>query len=297
MQTTDVKPLIPYGWLRAFLLFAFFLFVNIFLNWFTYTMLNLLQKAQTGRDQSFEKMIADNLWMTVSLQFLAALISISIFRIYIDRQSVFSLGFAWKGFAQHAYVGLFASFAMLGIGSTILMLLGHLQFLDVEIDPSSIALNLAIMLIVAFSEEMIVRGYMLHNLMKSFDKYLALCISAVVFALLHLGNPNIGIIPVVEIFIGGIMLGINYIYTKNLWFGIFLHFGWNFLQGPILGYQVSGIALQPLLQQNLQGPETLTGGAFGFEGSILAIFLNLTLIGLLVFIYEKRKGAAELITS
>jgi len=287
---THPKPLIPFGWLRALCLFACFLAVTIFLNWFTGTMLNLLQKAQTGVDHSPNEMIEGNLLVTLSIQLISALITISIFRTHIDRQSFFSLGFAWKGFERHAWTGFFASVAMLGIGTAILMLLGYLHFTGVEVDANSIFFNLAVMLMVAFTEEVIVRGYMLNNLMESFDKHIALFISALVFAALHVGNPGISVLAFFEIFIGGLMLGINYIYTKNLWFAIFLHFAWNFLQGPILGYQVSGIALKPMLQQNLSGPESLTGGAFGFEGSILAIILNIALTVLLFVIYNNKKG-------
>ncbi len=93
---------------------------------------------------------------------------------------------------------------------------------------------------------------------------------------------------VLKVFIGGLMLGINYIYTKNLWFGIFLHFGWNFFMGSVLGYEVSGINLQPLLTQNVTGPNLWTGGAFGFEGSVLSMVVNVVLVGVLVGVYESK---------
>ena len=89
------------------------------------------------------------------------------------------------------------------------------------------------------------------------------------------------------------LLGINYIYTKNLWFGILLHFSWNFFQGPLLGFEVSGLPLQSLLQHDIQGSELLTGGKFGFEGSLVATVLLTMAIVILAWVYEKKYAPAN----
>ena len=126
--------------------------------------------------------------------------------------------------------------------------------------------------------------------MQSVNKWIALAVSALLFVFVHTGNPGVqdSVLPMIELFIGGLMLGINYIYTKNLWFGILLHFGWNFFMGPVLGYEVSGINMQSVLQQNISGPELWTGGAFGFEGSVLSMIFNLAVMLLLVWVYERK---------
>ena len=144
------------------------------------------------------------------------------------------------------------------------------------------------MLIVAFYEEVVFRGYILNNLLASVNKWLALLITAILFALAHSANPDFSIIPAINIFLAGILLGINYIYTKNLWFAIMLHFSWNFFQGPILGYKVSGLNMQSLLERELQGNVFFTGGNFGFEGSILATLLYTAACITLVCVYEKK---------
>lgn len=115
------------------------------------------------------------------------------------------------------------------------------------------------MALVAFAEELVFRGYILNNLLQSMNKWTALIISSLLFTLFHLSNPDISLLALLNIFLSGLMLGINYIFTKNLWFAILLHFSWNFYEGPILGYKVSGLTLESLLQQELTGNPILTG--------------------------------------
>jgi len=108
----------------------------------------------------------------------------------------------------------------------------------------------------------------------------ALILTAALFAFLHTQNNYVTILSVVNLFIAGLVLGVNYIYTKNLWFAIFFHFGWNFFQGSVLGYKVSGIETgSSIMQQSLVGSATLNGGSFGFEGSIICtVLLSLMLL-------------------
>jgi membrane protease YdiL (CAAX protease family) len=144
------------------------------------------------------------------------------------------------------------------------------------------------MLIVAIGEELVFRGYLLNNLMESLNKYIALVISAAVFALVHGTNPDITDLATLNLFLGGCLLGINYIYTRNLWFAILFHFTWNFFQGPVYGFKVSGLHLPGILQQELHGNPIFTGGAFGFEGSVVATVLCCSCLFLLFLAYEKK---------
>ncbi|HLY72355.1 MAG TPA: CPBP family intramembrane glutamic endopeptidase, partial [Puia sp.] len=161
-------------------------------------------------------------------------------------------------------------------------------WLDVQADFSKMFIAFGMLVIIAFIEEIVFRGYILNNLMQSFNKWIALLISASLFALAHSLNPGSNLLSVGGLFLAGILLGINYIYTKNLWFAIFFHLGWNFLQGPVLGYKVSGINLPALLEQEIKGDPSITGGDFGFEASMINILLLLIAISVLYFIYEKK---------
>lgn len=124
---------------------------------------------------------------------------------------------------------------------------------------------------------------------------MALLISSILFSLFHAANANIGIIALINIFVAGFLLGINYVFTRNIWFAVFLHFSWNFFQGPVFGYEVSGTNMSSLLQQTLKGPDLLTGGDFGFEGSLVCLFLNLLTCALLASYYAgyRTRSAPE----
>lgn len=67
-----------------------------------------------------------------------------------------------------------------------------------------------------------------------------------------------------------------------------LHFAWNFFQGPVLGFKVSGLALQSIFEQQLKGPDLITGGQFGVEGSVIQSVVLLLTFASLAWIYEKK---------
>jgi membrane protease YdiL (CAAX protease family) len=120
------------------------------------------------------------------------------------------------------------------------------------------------------------------------DKWIALLISSCLFALAHSLNTNANILSVSGFFLAGILLGLNYVYTKNLWYAILFHISWNFFQGPILGFKIYGQNLGSLLQIETKGDAMITGGDFGFEGSMISILLLLVSVSSLYFFYESK---------
>ena len=137
-------------------------------------------------------------------------------------------------------------------------------------------------------EEIMVRGYMLNNFMSSMNKYFALIVTSFCFMIIHLMNANISIIGMINLFLAGLLLGIFYIHKTNLWFPIGMHLTWNFFQGPVFGYEVSGFHTQSIITQEIKGNPIITGGEFGFEGSILATVISIIMI---VVIHRMEKQA------
>ena len=287
MNTTiNKKPLIKQGWLRV-LLFCVFYFILIV---FSSIPIVFVIKSMNGDITHINELLNGQfLWLGFAVAAIAALIAVFIFRKFFDRKTLASLGFDLTGYAADAISGFLLAVAILGIGTIILYFSGHLQWVDITFSGNDLFIALGLMLIIAFYEEIVFRGYILNNLMESFNKWVALIISAVLFAIFHIDNPSMGIIPLINIFLAGILLGMNYIYTKNLWFAILFHFGWNFFEGPLFGYKISGLSLPTLLQTELKGDLILTGGDFGFEGSIFDLALTGIAILLLYWIYEKKE--------
>jgi membrane protease YdiL (CAAX protease family) len=292
---SEKKPMIKAGWLRVLLFCLVGLLSTMVLAFGIGKLIDILKKDSPAVTVGTEDQVFSGggfLWLTVLGSLLLSLIVVFIFRKFIDRKPFVSLGLVTRGFGFDALSGLFLAPTLLGSGAIILFLTRHLDWTDINLNGSELFIELGILMMVAFSEELVFRGYILNNLMESFNKWVALLISAALFTISHLDNPGIDILPVANIFFAGILLGINYIYTKNLWFAVLFHLGWNFFQGPILGFGVSGLNLSSLLQTELKGDLSITGGDFGFEGSIIATALTFITIVLLYLVYEKKYGTA-----
>jgi hypothetical protein len=218
-----------------------------------------------------------------------------LFRRLVDRKPILSMGLSWKGQGRYAGAGFVLAILLLGVGSLILYFTGHIDWLDTRLEGGTLVMAVLFFGLTALSEEIAFRGYILNNLLGSFDKWTALGISSVLFGIVHLGNAHLNPVAVLNVLAGGVLLGINYIYIRNCWFSICFHFSWNFFQGPVLGYEVSGLGIQSIWHMERKGDELLTGGAFGFEGSMVAT--GLLLLAILLCLqrqwWEHKKSPAE----
>lgn len=215
---------------------------------------------------------------------IGALIVIYLFRVKLDEKTFFSLGFSLKKAKKDILLGL-------GLG-LLPMLFSFLLFLNLDmieiVEFNFIGLELfyvgLLFISVSLSEEILIRGYVLSNFMDSSNKYIALLISSFLFALMHGLNPNITTIGMINLYLAGIMLGITYLFTKNLWFAFANHFSWNFFQA-MFGFHVSGLTIYSPIKLKIE-PSIWTGGEFGVEGSVLTILLQSILIVFLYFSYR-----------
>lgn len=148
---------------------------------------------------------------------------------------------------------------------------------------------------VGIYEEFFTRGYLLRNLAEALHNrriqpktalLLAYLISSSIFGLLHLANENASLVSTLNLVAAGLFLGLGYVLTGQLAISIGLHITWNFFQGPVFGFPVSGGApAASLIGITQLGPEWATGGAFGPEAGaigIAAILLGSLLIAIWV---------------
>jgi membrane protease YdiL (CAAX protease family) len=129
----------------------------------------------------------------------------------------------------------------------------------------------------AAGEEALMRGYLFQALAEAWGGAWALWITSFLFGILHLGNPNTSWIGLANILVAGLFLGIVYLKTASLWWATGAHLGWNWAHGFLADLPVSGWELvdTPLLEPLTRGPEWLSGGSFGPEGSILSTLILL----------------------
>ena len=187
------------------------------------------------------------------------------------------LGLSLKGWGRSLLRGALFVVFLYVVGFGLSLLLGAVEVVGFLFSPISLLVSLLLYFFVAVTEEVIGRGFILGRMLDGgINKFVALFISAVLFSLMHLFNPNFAFVPFLNIMLAGCFLGASYIYTRNLCFPIALHWFWNWIQGSVLGYKVSGneFSNENLLILHFPEENLINGGTFGFEGSILCSPLN-----------------------
>ena len=281
------------GWLTAILsIIPFFIFVSFFQGIGVGLSTALGERGVIDFD--FDKyleiedmrdfLVADTIIQYFDL--IGVILLLWILMRFVDKEPFIKLGFSLKGKINDIILGMTLGLLLMAVGYTILILLGEIKFIGFNYDLKNIILLFLLFIAVSIAEETYVRGYVLKNLLKSFNPIISLIISSAIFSLLHFFNPNVNYIALTELFIAGILLGISYVYTKNLWFPIALHLSWNFFQ-VMFGFNVSGMDTYSLIEFEIIENNNINGGDFGFEGSYLSILFSLIMMYFLWKYYKK----------
>lgn len=280
------SPLIKSGWLRSLLFFLSFFIIIALFDIIGIAIVSVFSEYGFEEFISDPELIMQNKMMLLMMicQLMGTLFTVWIFQKFISKERFISIGLDFINYKNDFYQGLAVGTGLISIGFFTLIIL---NLTSIDLTYFSIydqIFYFFLFIVVSLNEEIAIRGYILHNLSQSFNKYIALIISFFVFMGMHLGNPNIGMLPIANLFLAGIFLGVYRIHKNNLWFPIGAHLMWNYLQGPIYGFEVSGNKINSLFEQKLQGHEVLTGGNFGYEGSIiLTVFLIIS-----IYLMDKR---------
>ncbi len=210
-----------------------------------------------------------------------------LFRFY-EKRKIDEL--STSHFLSNSVTGFFTGFLFLSV-VILVMYLGK-SYTILSFNPVSFLIPaLAIGISSAAFEEILFRGIIFRITEEKLGSVWALIISSSFFGFAHLANENSTIFSAVAITIeAGLFLGAAYIYSRNLWLPIFIHFAWNFSEGGIYGAIISGSGLEKsLINNKISGPELLTGGAFGPENSLQSVILGL-LIGILFLWMANNKN-------
>jgi membrane protease YdiL (CAAX protease family) len=149
-------------------------------------------------------------------------------------------------------------------------------------------------LAVGFYEELLSRGYHLQNLEEGINVFWAVVLSSGFFGLIHIINPGATWESTLGVSVAGAFFAFAYLRTRQLWLPIGMHIGWNFFEGPVFGFPVSGMETAGMLHHRMTGPEMWTGGGFGPEAGLVVIPALLTGLAL-VYGYTRKRIAREAI--
>ena len=200
----------------------------------------------------------------------------------------------------------------LGLGALLMTLIFAVEWLMGWIDvtgafevadgtPFLVAIlgPVIVFIVVGITEELLARGYEIKNLAEGFNgRFLtpaqavvaAWLLSSVFFGLLHMFNPNATWYSTLSLMVAGVFLGTGYVLTGSLAVPIGLHITWNFFQGNVFGFPVSGndFTTVTFIAIRQGGPDLWTGGPFGPEAGLLGI-VAMVLGSLLTVVWIQRR--------
>jgi hypothetical protein len=128
-------------------------------------------------------------------------------------------------------------------------------------------------------EELANRGYFFQALIEGTRALIAILGLSLVFSLGHIPNEDFSWIAGLCLFTQGVLFGLAYLKTRSLWIPIGIHVAWNWTQGSLWGIKVSGTKISNTLLESVpKGPELLSGGSFGIEGSLITLIVTIMLV-------------------
>lgn len=280
-------------WLKKIgIVILFFICYLIFVGGIIYGAEVILSKQLVVSDATFREMVkTDSKYMLLNMlfNFSATVLLIFFFWQFVIKKSFPEIGFIDNSWLKNLVMGMLCGVIAISSGFLLCIMFGFVKVQSLAFSPPDFTNYILIFAMVAIAEELMTRGLMLSTLMDGMNDYLALLIVALIFGAMHLFNENVTTLSFINICVAGIFLGISYIHNRSLWFPIGLHFTWNFFQGPIFGYEVSGHKNISIVEQTIHGNDTFTGGEFGFEGSIIALPIMIVAI-LAIHLYYLRES-------
>jgi membrane protease YdiL (CAAX protease family) len=200
---------------------------------------------------------------------------------FVDGRAFSTLGFASSNAVRDVGIGALVGAGWLVLSLGALWTLGALRPLrSIQLAEPALAWSVAALFLNTVTQEALTRSYVFQTIQTHANTLWAIAASSVLFAAYHAGTFNGSWLAPINVFLAGVLFAVVYLASGNLWAPIGLHFAWNVLVGPLLGLTVSGrssLALgTPALA--LRGPDLLTGGSFGLEGSVIVTIATLIVI-------------------
>ncbi|RSJ96397.1 CPBP family intramembrane glutamic endopeptidase [Streptococcus australis] len=213
---------------------------------------------------------------------------------FIEKNPLSSLGFVKKNWLKYLGWGILLSLLQMGVIALVYQVsgIGSFELNELSLEPILFILGLfPFWLLQGGTEEVATRGWLLTRIAARANLPLAIAISSSLFGFLHLGNSGVTFLSVVNIVLDGVLAGLLLIYTDSIWLVVAQHGTWNYVQGNLLGFQVSGTGADASILSFTMGSgsDWLTGGAFGAEGSIITTFVLLLSIVIVYRLGERRE--------
>ncbi|NQK45731.1 CPBP family intramembrane metalloprotease [Streptococcus suis] len=257
------------------------------------TALVLMAVAETVGYFSFMPLFfifIDNAFVTLSLELFAfAFISLTIilWARFVEKSSWLGLGMTKKGAFKDFMLGWGIGAAMLITCVLLMWGFGAIRISSIQFSPQLFGEFLVLVLawsVQGTTEELLSRGWMFSSLAAKHNIPVGALVSSLFFTFLHLGNDGISLIPLLDLTLFAILACLVMLKTGNLWVISGIHAAWNCFQGNVFAFPVSGTqAGQAFIAVETYGPDWLSGGAFGVEGSVISLIVQGLMIAWLIY--------------
>lgn len=218
-------------------------------------------------------------WLDVfsyALGYVAALISLLLLWKFLNKKKILDLGFGL--FLINIIFGLLLGAISIAIIFFILLFTDNIELINTLSNPNFSTYSITYLIffiLVGLFEELVFRGYIMSTLAdRGRRKVTIYMVSALIFGIAHLANQNVTLLGIFNIFLVGILFAYMYDKTQSLWTPIGYHITWNYFQGNVFGFPVSGTTPYGVYTIDVSsGNDLLTGGSFGLEGGLLATLM------------------------
>ncbi|AZK45286.1 CPBP family intramembrane glutamic endopeptidase [Paenibacillus lentus] len=214
---------------------------------------------------------------------------------FFERRKGWSFGLKQPHGAAFALHGAVGGIILISLSAVFIWACGGIAWQTAAWDQDMLVpmLKGAVLFVgVAISEEIYSRGYIQGLLRYHYGKTPAIVVSSILFALLHSMNPGVFStpLPIANLFMAGVIMAVAREVTGGLWWPIGLHLTWNYFQGYIYGFNVSGtVSEYSLLSATDQGPAWISGGIFGIEGSVISVVVLILGTMAVNMLYRNRR--------
>jgi membrane protease YdiL (CAAX protease family) len=224
--------------------------------------------------------------------FLFSLLLCFIWVKFVEGRRIRTLGLSPDRFIFKFLTGFLIGFLMFSAVTFLMYITGTIEIRQsISVGFKYMPAILAILpgwILQSSTEEIITRGWLMHIIGAKHNKALGFIISSILFGVLHIFNPGANLLSILNIVLVGFLFGLYVIDTGDVWGACGLHAAWNFAQGNIYGFSVSGISssTDTLMSFTSKGTDILTGGTFGPEASIFATIV--LFIGIVALVLRRR---------
>lgn len=232
------------------------------------------------------------------IQCISLILWVILFWKLWDKGKVREIGFtniksSWKDLSVGLLIGA-VSFSVVAFILLATKSVAMVNSFGMPKFSKALIVELVIFIFVGINEELFCRGYCMTVLKQTKKAWAPIIISAIIFSAMHSGNGGISLLAYINLFLFGIFMGYLFMKTKNIWMCIGYHITWNYFQGDIFGFLVSGTTTDSIYSIKVLSPNIINGGSFGPEGGLIVTALLVISI-LLVYKFIPNRESPHVI--